>query len=264
MRRRSLLAAGVVAASSAVTGVVSGPPGDDGLLAAAKRGERTRETESILPGTDHETTLYAVDAPGDGPTVMVFGGIHGDERNGVAVAREVADWRPDAGRLVVVPETNRAAVEANRRAGPDGDLNRSFPPDGGPQGDLARGIWDAVERHDPDVVLDLHRSLGIFGVHSRYVGQAIFYTPDAHGEALADYLDEVSVPWYAPLHGFAATETYGGGSLLYHEANRELGSIGYLFESTSFLLDRKAMNRQTRLAAAKVLELHGLLTPEGS
>lgn len=264
MRRRTYLAGGAsVLAGIAVSGVVSRPPGNERLLEAAREpsgtGEDSSNTETILSGTDHETLLYELDAPNDGPTAMVFGGVHGDERSGIEAAREITDWHPDAGTLVVVPETNRVAVENNERRGVDGDLNRQFPADRGPQSELAAGIWDAVEAHQPDVVLDLHRSLGIYGLHQEFVGQAIFHSPDAHGERLADRLNEDAVPWYLPFHRFTAGESSLTGPLLFQHAARELGASAYIFETTEFLLDRSTMVEMSRLAAAHVLELHGLL-----
>lgn len=268
MRRRHVLAAAGVLAGTAVTGRLTRPAGDDELLEAARGpgggGEAVIRTETILPDTDHETTLYEIDAPADGPTAMVFGGVHGDERNGIDVASEVTEWHPDSGTLVVVPETNRVAVENDTREGGDGDLNRHFPVGGELVSDLARGIWDAVERHRPDVVLDLHRSLGIYGVHRQYVGQAIFHSPNADGDAIADYLDDVGIPWYMPLHRFTAVTSATNGSLLFHRVHRELGAIAYLFETTAFVLDRDAMVELTRLATAAVLEHHGLLEREGT
>lgn len=262
MRRRSLLVAGGIFAGTTLAGAGS-RSADEGLATAVSRTDdgtdAATDTQLILPDTVHETPLHVIDAPRDGPTAMIFGGVHGDEYNGIDVAHEVSNWAPDAGTLVVVPETNREAVENDRREGNEGDLNRHFPPDQDPTSELARGVWDAVERHRPDVVLDLHRSLGIYGVHQQYVGQVIFHSPDANGSAVADYLDDVAVPWYMPLHEFSAVESSMQRQPLFHATHRELDATSYLFETTNFLLDREAMNRMTRLATAKVLELHGLI-----
>ncbi|MDQ2051513.1 succinylglutamate desuccinylase/aspartoacylase family protein [Natronolimnohabitans sp. A-GB9] len=263
MRRRTFLAAGGVLLGAATAGVVSRPSSNEELLTAAREpgdaGTASTTTEQLLSGTDHETMLYAIEAPQDGPTAMVFGGVHGDERSGIEVAHEATDWHPDAGTLVVVPETDRVAVEANEREGIDGDLNRHFPADGELRSELARGIWDAVERHEPDVVLDLHRSLGVYGLHREYVGQAVFHSPEARGAELADRLDSDAVPWYLPFHRFRAQETNESGSLLFQHAARELGASAYLFETTAFLLDHETKVETTRLATAHVLAMHGLL-----
>lgn len=267
MRRRRILAAGGVLAGTVVTSVASRSPDEHDLVSAARHpssgDEPETNTESILPNTDHETTLYEIDAPRDGPTAMIFGGVHGDEYNGIDVGHEIAEgWYPDAGTLVVVPETDRVAVENDEREGIDGDLNRHFPVDGDPESELARGVWEAVERHDPDVVLDLHRSLGIYGVHRQYVGQAIFHSSDAYGDELAATLND-AVPWYLPMHRFVARESHLSGPLLFHKAARELDAVAYLFETTSFLFDRETKNEMTRVMTAALLERHGLLEAEG-
>ncbi|AGB38596.1 succinylglutamate desuccinylase/aspartoacylase family protein [Natronococcus occultus] len=261
MMRRRILAAGGALAGTAVAGAASRPTGDHELVARARRSDTDPETrtETLLSGTVHETPLYVIDAPADGPTAMVFGGVHGDEYNGIDVAHESTEWVPDAGRLVVVPETDRVAVENDEREGIEGDLNRQFPADDEPTSELAAGIWEAIERHDPDVVLDLHRSLGIYGVHQEYVGQAIFYSPDSEGDVLAATLNDEVVPWYLPLHRFVAHESHLSGPLLFHETARELDAASYLFETTNFMLDRETKNEMTRVMTAATLERHGLL-----
>ncbi|ELZ01098.1 succinylglutamate desuccinylase/aspartoacylase [Natrialba chahannaoensis JCM 10990] len=259
MRRRSALAAVTTLAGTAIAGVVSRPGGNDPLLAAAREGrdDIVTETTRLLPDTVHETTLYELTAPEPGPTVIVFGGVHGDERNGIEAAHDVTEWAPDAGRLVVVPETDRVAVENDERGGVDGDLNRHFPANQDPTSDLARGIWNAVERYDPDVVLDLHRSLGIYGFHQEYVGQTLFHSTDAHGRAIANALTADAVPWYLPFHRFTSQESTAGGPLLFQKAAAELDATSYLFETTAFLLDHATMTEQSRLATAHVLAAHG-------
>jgi len=190
MRRRTYLAGGAsVLAGIAVSGFVSRPPSNERLLEAAReypmpaKGVRTRRRSFREPTTRRHCTRSTRERRADRD------GLRRRPRRrtgGIEAAREISDWRPDAGTLVVVPETNRVAVENNERRGVDGDLNRQFPADREPQSELAAGIWDAVEAHQPDVVLDLHRSLGIYSLHREFVGQAIFHSPDARGERLAD------------------------------------------------------------------------------
>ncbi|WP_323174027.1 succinylglutamate desuccinylase/aspartoacylase family protein [Natrialba sp. PRR66] len=263
MRRRRALAAVTALAGTATAGLTSSQTGNDRLLSVARTpgegGEASTSTERLLPGTVHETPLYAIESQRDGPTAMVFGGIHGDERSGIRVAHEVADWHPDAGTIVVVPETNRVAVENDTRRGTSGDLNRQFPGDESPTTSLAAGIWDAVERYDPDVVLDLHRSLGIYGLHREYVGQVVFHSAAARGKPLVDALNDDAVPWYLPFHRFTAQESTAGGPLLFQKAAHELDAATYLFETTEFLLDQATRTQQARLVTAHVLALHGLL-----
>ena len=65
---------------------------------------------------------------GDGPSVLVIGAIHGNERAGIAIVRRLAH---DAGsrrvRLWVLPNLNPDGARANTRGNAHGvDLNRNF------------------------------------------------------------------------------------------------------------------------------------------
>jgi len=67
-----------------------------------------------------------------GPTVLVIGGVHGDEINGVVIARNLIEdktfERLDRGTVICVPLLNVYGFINFSRAVPDGkDINRSFP-----------------------------------------------------------------------------------------------------------------------------------------
>src|SRR6478735_1011961 len=71
---------------------------------------------------------------GEGPTVLLTGGVHGDEYEGpIALARLICDLTLKAirGRIIVVPSLNLPALLAGKRLSPiDGiNLNRCFPGD---------------------------------------------------------------------------------------------------------------------------------------
>ena len=99
---------------------------------------------------------------GEGPTVLVTGGNHGDEFEGPLA---VAEWcaRADAaaltGRVIALPYMNPPAVAAGRRLSPvdGGNMNRIFP--GRPDGTVTEKIADyfqCVLLPMADVVLDFH------------------------------------------------------------------------------------------------------------
>lgn len=136
-----------------------------------------REQHTILDGTQYETTVHTITAPTDGPTVMMVGGIHGNERGGIEAAHLATNYTIDRGTLVVMPETNNAAVDMEGNHGPDGDLNRHFPVDGEPTTDAARGIWDEILRVDPTFILAMHNTTTLISRGS--VGQGIFPTSGA-------------------------------------------------------------------------------------
>jgi predicted deacylase len=104
--------------------------------------------------------LVTIGAPG--PTLLLLGGVHGDEYEGpVAIRRLWQGLEPGAlrGRVIALPELNAPAVRAGSRVSPlDGqNLNRAFPGDrdGGPTAMLAH-LVAACLMPVADAVVDLH------------------------------------------------------------------------------------------------------------
>jgi len=139
--------------------------------------------------------VHVMDAPDDGPTALIQGGIHGDEVAGVHALEELLEHglRPARGRLIVIPTMNRPAYRARQRAAPGGlDLNRCFPGDADAEEverRLARRFMDLVEEERPALMATLHES------HKRYdpavtpsFGQTLVYgvdpMPDIVGAAV--------------------------------------------------------------------------------
>ncbi|WP_195891454.1 succinylglutamate desuccinylase/aspartoacylase family protein [Luminiphilus syltensis] len=88
---------------------------------------------------------------GSGPTVLLLGGVHGDEYEGpVALTRLLAeiDLERLSGRLIVMPAVNLPAVLAGTRSSPldGGNLNRSFSPTAtdSPTVRIARYLSDVI------------------------------------------------------------------------------------------------------------------------
>jgi len=80
----------------------------------------------------------------EGPVVLISGGLHGDEINGIVTARKILQefdqgLTLDSGTLIFIPLVNIYGFLSNSRTFPDGrDLNRSFP--GNKKGSLASRI----------------------------------------------------------------------------------------------------------------------------
>ena len=90
---------------------------------------------------------------GDGPTVLLTAGNHGNEDEGQLILRRlIADISPGdiRGRIIALPALNYPAVRANTRTSPlDGDnLNRCFPAStvAGPTHAIARQNLRALKR----------------------------------------------------------------------------------------------------------------------
>ena len=131
------------------------------LLAAETR------KEILGAGTRFATPVYRIESGVDGPTVLLTGGIHGNEPSGAAAAEQIRHWPITRGILVVIPRVNVPALEANQRRIPgvdksEGDLNRNFPKrndkDGEPRGELAALVWEFAGKLKPDWHFDLHES----------------------------------------------------------------------------------------------------------
>lgn len=262
MRRRTVLAGGATVAGA---GLGLGRP-RAGRLAAAAPGREPSET--ILPGTDHETPVYVVEGSSDGPTALLVGGMHGDEPSGYLAAERLLERSVQAGRLVVLPRANRVAIKRDAREGASGDLNRQFPPGEEPTTELARAIWALVARHEPDVAANLHSSKGIYRVHSRSVGQAIFPTVAGDARAVAaavvETLNDEVVPWYMPLHEFRWANALAGTAPLFaHKVGGDAGTPAYIVEVTKFLLDARTGAQWIERGVAELLAHHGLHLGEG-
>lgn len=99
---------------------------------------------------------------GDGPTLLVTGGNHGDEYEGPIAILDLArrlEGMTIKGRVILLPFMNYPAVKAARRTSPiDGrNMNRIFP--GSPTGSLSEKIADFIIRAlvpMADLVLDFH------------------------------------------------------------------------------------------------------------
>jgi predicted deacylase len=108
-----------------------------------------------------EIPIYAL-SNGTGPTVLLTGGVHGDEYEGpIALSRLARTLDPGTiqGKLIIMPAVNVPAVLADKRLSPvDGlDMNRCFP--GDPGGSFTRMLahfMDSVILPRADVSLDMH------------------------------------------------------------------------------------------------------------
>ncbi|REJ78156.1 MAG: succinylglutamate desuccinylase [Acidobacteria bacterium] len=96
-----------------------------------------------------------------GPTLLVMGGIHGDEVNGIEIIRRLVfheTMRPSCGTVVALPIVNvMAFLNLSRKFADGRDLNRSFP--GNKNGSLASKLANSITTRivpHADYVVDLH------------------------------------------------------------------------------------------------------------
>lgn len=88
--------------------------------------------------------IFIRSSKNEGPVVLISGGIHGDEINGIVTAKKLLEefdqgLELQRGTLIIIPLVNIYGFLSNSRTFPDGrDLNRSFP--GSKKGSLASRI----------------------------------------------------------------------------------------------------------------------------
>ncbi len=99
---------------------------------------------------------------GTGPTVLLTGGVHGDEYEGpIAISRLARKLKPEdvQGRVIMMPAVNIPAVMNDTRLSPidNLDINRCFP--GDPKGTFSPMLahfMDSVILPHADVSIDMH------------------------------------------------------------------------------------------------------------
>jgi predicted deacylase len=140
---------------------------------------------------------------GEGPTVYLGGGNHGDEYEGpitlLRLFQELEPWRV-RGRLIVLPMTNLPAVLAYQRCSPiDGaNLNRMFVGDPGLDHEPTKAIAHFVEEvllPLCDAAIDLHSG-----------GRTLDYVPSALARTGPD--DPLRERKLAALRAFGAPVSY--------------------------------------------------------
>jgi len=82
--------------------------------------------QKYFSGTNQEVVVYTIKGEIPGPTVLIFAGIHGDERACPVVAAKYSNIRLKKGNIVVVPRLNAVAIQKKKRNGLGGDMNRLF------------------------------------------------------------------------------------------------------------------------------------------
>jgi len=137
-------------------------------------------SDVIAKGSVWETQYHLVDSKRPGPVVMIFGGIHGNEPAGARAAEQIRHWTINRGKLIVVPQANRPALQSRTRRMPSlpkdrSDLNRNFPKANGdgPKCTLSNVLWTLVRSHRPDWLLDLHEGSDFTQINKESVGSSI-------------------------------------------------------------------------------------------
>ena len=144
-------------------------PGDDRIVQI--------NAGKLPSGTPIDISLHVYRSKRPGPVMLVLGGVHGDEINGVEIVRRAVELgyfrKLRKGSVIAIPLLNVYGFINFSREVPDGkDVNRSFP--GNMRGSLASRVARILTKRVlpvVDVVLDFHT-----GGASRYNHPQVRYT----------------------------------------------------------------------------------------
>ncbi|MFY9397950.1 MAG: M14/M99 family metallopeptidase [Desulfomonilia bacterium] len=149
--------------------------------------ERTHEV--FFQGTDHRLDVYRIKGEEPGPTLMIMGGIQGDEPGGYLAADLYVDMGLKKGNLIVVPRANLYSILVNERS-PNGDMNRKFadvqPFD--PDSEVVRKIKELME--EADCFLNMHDGSGFY--HPVYIDSQ--RNPRRFGQCIITDTDRYQTP----------------------------------------------------------------------
>jgi len=109
-------------------------------------------------------TLHKHQSTQSGPTLLVIGGIQGDEPGGFnAAALLTTEYSIQRGEVWVVPNLNFESI-IKRSRGVHGDMNRKFKeiPDKDPEYQLVQKIKRIIRDEQVDIILNLHDGSGFY------------------------------------------------------------------------------------------------------
>jgi len=149
-----------------------------------------REHIVHFPNTAYELNIYKIHGKRPGKTLMLIGGIQGNEPGGFLSADLYADMRLEKGNLIVVPRANFYSIILNRR-GVNGDMNRKFAKEDEPdtmEDRIVRILKELIG--ESDYLLNLHDGSGYY--HPTYINK--WRNPTRFGQSIIADCETYPVP----------------------------------------------------------------------
>jgi Carboxypeptidase controlling helical cell shape catalytic len=149
-----------------------------------------REHQVYFPNTAYELNIYKIKGKKPGKTLMLIGGIQGNEPGGFLSADLYADMRLEKGNLIVVPRANFYSIITNQR-GPNGDLNRKFNLEDN-SSTMEDQIVSILKKliSESDYLLNLHDGVGYY--HPTYIDK--WRNPMLFGQSIVADSEEYRIP----------------------------------------------------------------------
>jgi hypothetical protein len=197
------------------------------------------EHQVYFTNTAYELNIYRIYGKNPGKTLLLIGGIQGNEPGGFLSADLYADMSLQTGNLIVVPRANFYSIITNQRD-PHGDMNRKFTHE-----DNSSSMEDEIVTilkqliSESDFLLNLHDGSGYY--YPEYIdkwrnpsqfGQSIiadcekFQIPETNeviplGEMAQQVVDEVNRDINNDLYRFHFLNTHTGEEDSPHKEQRK-------------------------------------------
>jgi len=124
--------------------------------------KKSRKAHTVyFENTDYELHVYKITGETKGKTVMILGGIQGDEPGGFLTADSYADISLAKGSLIVVPRANLPSILLQKRS-VNVDMNRKFADEDAREyeGKIVNILKELIS--ESDCLLNLHDGSGFY------------------------------------------------------------------------------------------------------
>ena len=146
-------------------------------------------------------SLHKIESDKTGPTLLVIGGIQGDEPGGfTAASMLVTNYKMKKGNVWVVPNLNFESI-IKRSRGVHGDMNRKFKTlsKKDPEFDEVQKIKKIILDDEVDVVLNLHDGSGFY--KKKYINR--MHNPNRWGQSIIIDQETLGAPKFGNLLNLA-------------------------------------------------------------
>lgn len=148
------------------------------------------EHQVYFPNTAYELNIYRIYGKNPGKTLLLIGGIQGNEPGGFLSADLYADMSLQTGNLIVVPRANFYSIITNQRD-PHGDMNRKFTHE-----DNSSSMEDEIVTilkqliSESDFLLNLHDGSGYY--YPEYIDK--WRNPSRFGQSIIADCEKFRIP----------------------------------------------------------------------
>ena len=159
-------------------------------------------SSSRLNAESLQFSLHKLESENKGPTLLVIGGIQGDEPGGfTAASMLVTNYKIMRGSVWVVPNLNFESI-IQRSRGVHGDMNRKFKTiaKNDPEFYEVKKIKEIILNNDVDMILNLHDGSGFY--KEKYINA--MHNPDRWGQSIIIDQAKIDAPKFGELSEIAS------------------------------------------------------------